>query len=155
MMSLRTGSGLLLFMLFFMGVSAVGFAQDESARPSEVTDEELKSFAEVVLEIQVIQDESQQEMIGAVEKEGFEVQRFIELQQAQQNPDEEIDATDEELEKYVEVGQQLDVIHRQSQQKMEKKITDSGLSINRYQEIGSIIQSDPEMQKKLQEYMQG
>ena len=149
----RRISGLLFFVLL-AGISMGSFAQAAMTQPKEVSDKELENFVEAVGYVQVIQEESQQEMIATVQEEGIDVQRFIEIQQAQHNQNEEIDVTPTEMEKYISVNQKLDVIHENSQKQMEKKISESGLTTVRYQEIGSMVQNDPVLQEKFQKLME-
>ncbi len=133
-------------------ISSVGiFAQSGE----EVTDKELKQFASAYQQVQNINQQAQQNMIEAVEEEGFEIQRFNEIQQAQQDPNQDSDATDEEIRKYETASKKIEKIQGQAQQKVEKKISEEGLSLARYQEIIAAIQNSPELHEKLQEYLQG
>lgn len=141
----------LLFVVLFIGSGA--FAQ--AVQNEEVSDEEVEQFAGAFKQIQDINQEAQQEMISSVEEAGLDVQRYNEIQQAQQNPDQQVDASDEELEQFKAATQEMGNIQVEAQQKMQEKIKEEGLTLARYQEIGSAIQSDPGLQKKLQEYLQG
>ncbi|MFW5658086.1 MAG: DUF4168 domain-containing protein [Bacteroidota bacterium] len=129
------------------------FAQTN--QENEISKKELKQFASAFKKVQVIDQKAQANMVTAVEEEGLEVQRYNEIQQAQQDPDQEVDATPEELNKYETASEELETIREQARQQMHEKIIDEGFSINRYQEIAVAIQNDPELQQKLQEYLQG
>ncbi len=138
--------------LFIMIISSMGsFAQTEE----EVSDKELKQFATAFQEVQTINEQAQNNMVNAIEKEGLNVQRFNEIQQAQQDPNQEAGATDEELEQYESAITELEKIQMGAQQEMEEKITNEGLTIPRYQEIAAAIQASPELQQKFREYLQG
>lgn len=128
--------------------------QPPQQQTTDVSDAELQQFASVAEQIQVMNQEAQQKMVGAVEGEGLEVERFSEIQQAQQMPDQEVDATDEEMEKYNAALEELEEIQVQAQQDMQEKIQDEGMSEERYQEIGMALQSDPELQAKFQAMQQ-
>ncbi|MEX0966057.1 MAG: DUF4168 domain-containing protein [Bacteroidia bacterium] len=141
-----------LLMIILFGATA-GFAQTETQK--EVSEKEIEQFAAAFQEVQSVNQEAQQKMVGAVEEQGFDVQRYNEIQQAQQNPEAEIELTPEENKNYEAVVQELGTIQTEAQKKMEEKIEEHGLSIERYQEIASQMQRDPELQKKLQEHMQG
>lgn len=141
------------FLLFTMiGVMST-FAQTE--QKEEVSGEELKQFASAFQQVQTVNQEAQQKMVNTVEQEGMEVQRYNEIQQAQQDPNQEANATNEELKQYEAATQDLEKIQVQAQQEMQEKIIEEGLTINRYQEITVIVQNDPELQQKIQEYLQG
>ena len=143
-------TSLLLFTLI-IGMGA--FAQTE--QKEEISDQELKQFASALQQIQVINQQAQQAMVKAVEEKGLEVQRYNEIQQAQQDPNQEAEVTEKELKQYETATQELEEIQVQIQQQMQAKIVEEGLTVNRYQEIAAVIQNDPELHQKLQEYLQG
>ena len=94
-------------------------------------------------------------MIAKIEEEGMEVQRFSEIQQAQQNPNQEVEMTAEEEKAIENLMPKLQTIQQESQTVMQEKIKSAGLTMNRYQEIAQMIQQSPELQQKLQSMMQG
>lgn len=150
MSTMRIISGLLpLFIILLCGTST--FAQTEQ----NISDKEIKQFTSAFQEIQAIDQQAQQEMAKKVENSGLNVQRFNEIQQAEQFPDQEVEATDEEMEKYQSANKELEKIQTNAQQQMTEKIESEGLSINKYQEIANRLQSDPELKKRIQEEMQG
>ncbi len=116
----------------------------------DVTDEELTQFMSAIGQMQVINQSAQQEMIGVVQQEGMEVQRFSEIMQSQQDPNQNANATSQEMEQYAAVNKSIEEVQIRVQQEMEEKIVESGLTLDRYQEIGAIVQSSPELQQKLQ-----
>ena len=150
MHTMKKITGLLLFTL----ISGMGaFAQTE--QKEEISDQELKQFASALQQIQVINQQAQQAMVKAVEEKGLEVERYNEIQQAQQDLNQEAEATEKELKQYETATQELEKIQVQIQQQMQAKIVEEGLTVNRYQEIAAVIQNDPELHQKLQEYLQG
>lgn len=138
------------FLLIILVSGTVALAQEAQ----QVSDEEMKQFTSSIQQVEIVNQEAQIEMAEAVQKEGLEVQRYNEMQQAVQDPNQEIDATDEELQKYETATQELAEIHTRSQQKMQDKIIEEGLTVNRYQEIASIIRGDLELQQQLREYLE-
>ncbi len=147
-----------LFLFFFAGI-AIAFAQMpqetiEPADPASISDTELEQFAGVFTKLQTMNQQIQQKMATAVEEEGIEVQRFNEIMNAQQDPNQEVDATEEELEKFAAAGQAIQEIQQSSQQDMQKVITDSELSLERYQSIMATLQNDAGLQERLQEKIQ-
>lgn len=118
-----------------------------------VTDEEVKLFAAAFKEIQVLNQEAQQTMVAAIENEDMDVQRFSEIYQAMQMPDQPVEATEDELSKFENANNEVEKIQGVIQLQMEEKIREEGLSPERYQEIGMQIQSSPELQSKIQEYL--
>lgn len=128
--------------------------QQQQATP-DISDEELQKFANAFQEVQVENQKIQKDMIAKIEEEGMEVQRFSEIQQAQQNPNQEVEMTAEEEKAIETLMPKLQSIQQESQTVMQEKIESAGLSMNRYQEIAQMIQQSPELQKKLQSMMQG
>jgi len=128
--------------------------QQQQATP-DISDEELQKFVDAFQEIQVENQKIQQKMIAEIQEEGMEVQRFSEIQQAQQNPNQEVEMTAEEEEAIESLMPKLQSIQQESQTVMQEKIKSAGLTMNRYQEIAQMIQQSPELQQKLQSMMQG
>lgn len=122
---------------------------------SDVSDEEVKQFTEAFKSIQEIDQKTQQKMVSSVQEKGLDVQRFTEMQQAEQDPAAEVEATDEELENYNSASKELKKIQKEAQGKMEAEIKDKGLSLTRYQEIAEMVNKDPELQEKIKEYLKG
>lgn len=126
------------------------YAQDGQT----VSDQELEKFASAFQQIQLVTQEAQQEMVAAVEQEGLAVQRFSELMQAAQDPNQETEGSDEEIKKFEAAIQVLDKIQAESQQDMQDKIVDEGLSVDRYQAIAALVQNDTQLQQKVQQFME-
>ncbi|MEX0966058.1 MAG: DUF4168 domain-containing protein [Bacteroidia bacterium] len=127
--------------------------QQQQPEATEVSDEELQQFAEVVEHAQVINKEAQDEMVTAIESE-MDVQRFSAIQQAEQDPTQQADATEEELQQYNVVSQEVEIIQAGAQQKMQEKIEEAGLEETRYQEIGMALQADTRLQERFRELQQ-
>ena len=121
----------------------------------EVSDAELNQFAKAFQGISIIGQESQQEMVQVVQEEGMEVERFSELHEATLNPQVEVEATTEEKEQHKKIVSKLEVMQASMQKKMEKTITDAGLSLERYEQIAMGLQADRELQQRLKAVLQG
>lgn len=149
-----------LLTLTILGSTAV-FAQiqqlpqQQQQEKVEVSDTELNQFAKAFQGISIIGQESQQEMVQVVQEEGMEVERFSELHQATLNPQVEVEATTEEKEQHKKIVSKLEVMQESMQKKMEKTITDAGLSLERYEQIAMGLQADRELQQRLKAVLQG
>jgi len=65
-----------------------GARQSGGQQDADTTDAETRQFEQLMSEIQQIQQQSNEEMVQAVEDEGLSVQRFNQIAQAiQQNPE--------------------------------------------------------------------
>jgi len=125
-----------------------------SQTPQKITDKEVQQFASAFQQIQMLNQQAQQQMIKAIQNEEMEVARFTAIQQAQQNPDQESDATDQEMIKYQKAMEQVMVVQQNAQQNMEAQITKAGLSPQRYQQIAMQIQGSEELQQRIQQELQ-
>jgi uncharacterized protein (DUF885 family) len=146
-----------LFFIFLMGISTI-FAQVPQQLPrqqtTDVSDSEIEQFALAFVEIQNIEQKIQPEMVQIVEKEGIEVQRFNEIMNAQQDPNQEVDAGEDELKKFAAANREIEDIQNRAQREMMGKIDEAGLTVERYQEIMTAVRNDPELQQKLQQIVQ-
>jgi hypothetical protein len=126
--------------------------QQSQTEIKKVSDKELKQFASAVKQLEIINQEVQKNMTDALAKEKLTIERFKEIQQTQQNPDQQSNVSDEDLAKYKNAIQKLQQIQIQAQQDMLKQISDKGLTQKRYQEIATSIQNDVNLQTKIEEY---
>ncbi|MDT0688403.1 DUF4168 domain-containing protein [Salegentibacter sp. F188] len=152
-------AGLLVVLMLMGSMSAV--AQTQPMPPQQqkvevdVDDAELAKFAEAYQGLRMVNQEAQQKMVSVVEDEGFEIQRFNEMYQASMNPNEELDVTGNEKEKYEATVQKIEGMQGEFQEKMEEVITDQGFTMERYEKLAMALQTDPEMQQRLQQMLQG
>lgn len=135
--------GIFLFTIF------AATAQTEG----QVTDEQLQKFADAYQKVQESNQVIQQEMVVAIENEGLSAERFNEIYEAKMDPEKEVDATEEELEKQDAAMVVIQEIQTASQEKMEEKIKEKGLTMEQFQAIGAQVQQNPELQQKLQAIM--
>ncbi|MCF8231240.1 MAG: DUF4168 domain-containing protein [Bacteroidales bacterium] len=128
--------------------------QAEQQDVGEVSDEELDQFLAIIRQMQSINQSAQQEMVSSLQSEGIDVQRYSEIHKAQQSPDQQVDATEEEMRKFEEANQKIQQIQQEAQKEMEKKIKAEGMTQSRYEAIGSALQQDTVLMQRLQEKMQ-
>ena len=139
------------FLMFFIFSATALMAQGTQ---SEVTDAELEKFATVFQQMRMMNQEVQQKMTQVVEEEDMQIQRFNEIHKANLDPAVEVDATEEEQENYETIVSEIEGIQVDFQKKMEGLITDSGLSIERYQQIATKLQTDAKLQERLKAQFQ-
>jgi len=146
-----------LFFIFLMGITAVSaqFPQQMPAQQTtEVSDGEMEQFALAFAGIQAVEQQVQPKLVKTVQDKGLEVQRFNEIMNAHQNPNQQVDATDDEMEKFAAASQEIERIQSKAQQDMFKAITEEGLTVERYQEIIAAVRNDETLQQKLQQHME-
>jgi len=144
----------LLFLFFFVITGIYAQFPQQQAQPTEVSDGELEHFADALSTIKIIEQQVQNKMVSAVQKSGIEIQRFNEIFEASQNPDKEVDASDEEYEQFNKAKEAIGEIQGEAQKDMQKVIKDNELTVNRYRQIMMAVQNDSELQQKLQEEME-
>jgi len=137
---------LFLFSLAFISSSLI--AQD-----SEVSDADMKLFASAFQQVQAVNQQVQNKMVGAIQEEGLDIQKFNEIQQASQAEGEESDISEEDMAKYQKSIQAIQAVQQEAQQQMKKAIEESGLAVEKYQNIMRAVQEDPAIQAKLQEIL--
>jgi len=125
------------------------------AQEQDISDKELKLFANAFQQVQIINQTTQQEMIKAVENSDMTVEEFNTINKAEQNPNEEVDASDEDLKKYKSAIESVEEIQAKTEQVLQDKIQETGITLERYQQIMTLVQTDQKLQQRLTELMQG
>lgn len=143
------------FLLSIILLSSVSIiAQTNSKEVSKkVSDSELASFAEVFKEVQEISQKSQSKMVKIIKDEGFDLKRYNTIARAQQNDDQDLEVSDSEIEKLKAIDSQLVEIESETQERLEKKLNEKNLTIERYLEIMELLQDDEQLQIRLQEHL--
>lgn len=121
----------------------------------EVSDSELEKFAQAFQRIRMMNQQAQQEMSALVQDEDMEIARFNQIHQASLDPEVEIETTQEEEEKYERISTEIEEMQVKFQEQMEELITEQDLTIEKYQQIATQLQTDPELQERLRAYFQG
>lgn len=121
---------------------------------SDLTEQEFEQFAETMLTVGTLQQEMQGEMIHVINEAGMETNRFNELAQAKFDPDKEVEANKEEMATFEQVLGLIQSMQTEMQTAITEKIQEKGFSMQRYQEVAGIINTDPEWQQRLQEYIE-
>lgn len=118
-------------------------------------DAELKQFANAAVKVVVIQEETEQKMIQAIEKENLEVKKFNEILTAQQKQQLDQDnISEEDLEKFNKAAAQITKIQTDVQGKMTQVIQEEGLKPQRYEQILLAYQSNPDIKAKVDALIQ-
>lgn len=128
--------------------------QQQQQQEIEVTDAELEKFAEAYQGIQVANQDAQKRMIAVVEGEDLEIGTFNEIHQAKMQ-NQQVEASDEDLQRHARAVEKIEEMQPEIQSQMEEIITEADLTVERYQEIATAMQSDPQLQQRLQQIMVG
>ena len=113
-------------------------------------EEELKQFASAAGKVVLIQQETEQKMIQAIENEDLEINKFNEILMAQQNQQtEDLEATPEDLQKFDKAAAQVIQIQTEVQEEMVEAIKEEGLEPQKYEQILLAYQSDANVKAKV------
>ena len=124
----------------------------EAPSSSEVSDEEVEMFASAINDFGPIQVEAQEKMAEAVEEEDISFERFQQMMMAMQNPQlaEQVNITDEEMAKLQTLQPTLMEIQSEADEKMIEKIEESGMTVERFQQINMGVQQDEELRARIE-----
>lgn len=134
----------------FTIVGAATFAQTPAQEKIEVSDAELGQIANAFMGIQQVNAQAQQEMAKTVEEGGFELDRFNELYESTLSADKNIEASSEEKEKFGVVMNEIQNKQATYQKQMEDIIVKEGITLDRYQQVAVVLQSDKKLQQRLE-----
>lgn len=152
-----------LLMLFFVTATSVVTAQESPpAKPApeakqnipdiNVKDKELEQFVDAVNEVKALQENAQKEMVDVIEGEGLDAKRFVEINNMQRDPKQNVseNVSEKELENFNNAKEKVSKMQQDMQNKQVKAIEDQGMEVQRYVEIARAAQSDPELRQKIQ-----
>ncbi len=136
----------------FVAINANAQFDQQDVTPASLSDDEIIEFVDIYIKQSEIEQQAQMQMISAIEEEGLSLDRFQEIIQATQMGG-EADATESELEKFQNCMAEITEIEQEMIGKVEEMIVAEGMTMERYEEIFTIINSDPETMQKVQEVL--
>lgn len=119
----------------------------------EVSDQELQQFASAMEEVNAIQENARNDMRVAVEESGLTIESYNQIVKEMKNAQTmaDVSASEEEVEKVQDVADSISVIQTTMQQEMQEALQDEDLTQERFQAILQAVQSDPQLQQRMQE----
>ncbi|MFW6202954.1 MAG: DUF4168 domain-containing protein [Marinilabilia sp.] len=151
-------AGLFLSVLFLMGgfVHAQQQQQDpmqqqQQQEQKDYSEEEIDVFAKAVAQVLPIQQEAEQKMMKEIEDQGMELEKFNEIARQMQQGGEPEGASEEEMEKFQSISEEIQGIQMKTQEETNKIISDEGLSPAKYEEMIQAYSSNPEIKQKVDE----
>lgn len=139
------------FTLMAQQQKQVGPVQQRETK--KITDSELTMFASIYTEVNQISQAAQQKMIKKVQSNGFQLQKFQELQKKKKQG-QSLEVSEEKKKKFNTTTQALQEIQKSTQVKAVSAIKDGGLTLQRYQQIVGQLRQDQNLQKRLKAKMQ-
>ncbi|MEJ8803515.1 DUF4168 domain-containing protein [Pontibacter sp. H249] len=162
MVLLKKGTIAAAFVVASVFAGQVAFAQDatepitqEQLDAVEFSDDELQKFIKANTAAVELQKEGRDAVVTAIEEAGLTTDRFNELAQAnRQKKLDEVAKDDKEKEAFATVVKNVVKLQPENKQKVEKAITDEGLSMEQYEKINSAFQNDKAVRTKVQLLLQ-
>ncbi|MEZ7495647.1 DUF4168 domain-containing protein [Leeuwenhoekiella aequorea] len=127
--------------------------QTTTQTQTNITTAELTKFAGAFVDVQEENKVAQQQLLGIIQDQGLELERFNEIQKSKMNPEATVDASSEELEKHKAVVTALESMQPEFESKMMAIIEDHGLTMDKYKEVALALQKDKALQQKFQQIM--
>lgn len=122
----------------------------------KVSDAELGNFAKAVTSIQSINMEAQASMKEVVDQSGFELDRFNEIYQAIVSENTEVlDAlTEEESKNFESIMGRFEAMQTVFQKQMEEAVVNQNITLDRFDVIAEQMETNTDLQMRLQAMMQ-
>jgi hypothetical protein len=123
---------------------------------TKVSADELKKFAGATKQLLAIVNETEGQMVQAVQKQGLSETRFNEIYQSKKNPAAKPAAqiTPKEEESYKQAVSQLTQIQKDAQAKMDQVVQAQGLQMERFNQIFVAVQNDPQLRQEVRKMIQ-
>ena len=131
-------------------------AASPTAAQEKVSPEELKKFASATKQLLAIVNDTETQMVQAVQKQGLTDTRFKEIYQSKQNPAAKpaTQITPKEEEGYKQAVTQLSQIQKDAQTKMDQAVASQGLPLERFNQIFAAVQKDPQLKQEVRKMIQ-
>jgi hypothetical protein len=122
----------------------------------KVSPEELKKFASATKQLLAIVNDTESQMVQAVEKQGLSQTRFNEIYQSKQNPNAKpaTQITSKEEASYKQAVTQLTQLQKDAQTKMDQVVQAQGLPMDRFNQIFAAVQKDPQLKQEVRKMIQ-
>ncbi len=142
--------------LLSLSLIALAFATTAQQMPpqqqvrDDFSDNEIKQFVDINKKIAPLQEAGTQKMMSAITEEKLEVQRFNQIMEAMQKQDlESAKASQDEVASFNKAVQKVQAIQQEVNNEIQEKITDEGMKIQTFTEIGMAYQQSPKVQEKI------
>ncbi len=128
----------------------------EPATTPAVSADELKKFASATKQLLSIVNDTETQMVQAVQKQGLTEARFNDIYQSKKNPSAKLTSqvTPKEEESYKQAVTQLIKIQADAQAKMDKVVAAQGLQMERFNQIFAAVQKDPQLRQEVRKMIQ-
>lgn len=117
---------------------------------------ERQQFINALQSVERIRFASQQQATDVLKDERFSIERFNEILQAQRNPQAEpVNLSEREQERFDQAMTRLNELDRTAQTRMQEAIQREGLDPQRFNQLYTAMQRNPEFQRQIMQQIQG
>ena len=127
--------------------------QQQPPQSADYSDSELIVFINAAQKVMPLQQESQMKMIEEVEGQDLTVEEFNEILEAQ-STGEQVTATEEDLTAFNNAIEGIEEIQMEYQEIISGAIEEEGISLQKYEQIMTSYQTDPDLQMRLNQLME-
>lgn len=151
---LKIFSSLMVMFVFLFSAQAVAQQLPGQQLPPapEYSDDELLAFVNVAQKIIPLQQESQMKMVEEIEEENLTVEQFNDILNAH-STGENTNASDQELESFNNALEGIQEIQVEYEEIISATISEEGMEPEKYDEIITHYQRDPELQMRINEIL--
>lgn len=130
--------------------------KNQTVNPDSISDEELKTFAKGMQKAQQIQMEARADVKKMVEDEGMNYKRFQQIMMSKQSKKMKgkVDVSDEEKAQMKNLRPKIQSANKEARKKIMKAIESTGMSRQRFQEIGKALRQNKGLAKRFKKIQQ-
>lgn len=124
--------------------------------PTQVSPDELQKFSKIVKQLLVLGQESETQIIEAIQKQGFTPQRFSEILRSQNQPGAKptTQLSSAEQQRYSVALADIRQIQQNTQTRLENLVQAEGMNMQRFDQIFNTVQQDPALRQEVQQMIQ-
>lgn len=140
----------LLLLCILPATAQVGVSPQQQQQAQQITDAQLKTYAQITKELEELQAGSRGDMEQILEDHGMTIERYNEIMQAMQTGG-EVELSDEERQRFEQINEKIQEYQRSNQQKAIAVLEKHGMSQQVYMQIQQQLQTDPRLQERYRE----
>lgn len=118
-----------------------------------VSSEELQQLAQALKQLQAIQDETEAEILQAIQDEGLSPQKYQEILQ-ESEAEVTSDLSAEQKQSFERAYEQVSQLQHEAESKMEQAVEAEGLEVERFNQLLAFIEQDPALLQQVQQLLQ-
>ena len=151
MKSIKKKVASLMMIAMFLATGNVFAQQDilQQRQQKEYSGEEIDLFAEALVEALPVQREAEKKMIKEIEEQGMELNQFNTIARQMQQGNQLQGVSEEDMETFKSISKEIQKIQMDTQRKVNKIVTDAGISPALYQEMIGAYSTNPKIKQKV------